>query len=149
MADNKKQSYKALKTFACLCGVAAFGQIIEEAERTIQTDKQPIVGKEVVLNYNAPAYPTIYDAINGTNKKERCFDEKCERQVIAAFYEFNEKIIKIDMYGNYTLEEQKIIDSNGKIVGVITTVDLDKKTPEAFYSANDVQRKLDKTKKIS
>lgn len=110
-----------------------------ETTTYVSFDDQPLIGKNIQLDEGTLAYSNITDAINKTNGQTAYYDEKYERQVITAFYQFEGEIIRVDMKDDYNEKEQKIINGDGKIVGVITTIDLENKLPEAFYNASDIK----------
>lgn len=145
--DDKKTNDTLLKLFvgvlASTSAVALVKCYMEEQgiEPTIYVsfDDQPLIGKTIQLDEGTLAYSNITDAINKTNGQTAYYDAQCERQVISAFYQFEGELIRVDMKDDYSEMEQNIIDGDGKIVGVLTTIDLENKIPEAFYSASDIK----------
>lgn len=106
-----------------------------------------LTGKKVKIDDDATVYTNLTDMINEENGKSAYYDSSYERLVISTFYQLDGNYIRVDMQGNYKEKEQQIIDNDGVLIGIITTVDFKNKTPEAFYKTNDFKR-YQKVKKI-
>ena len=68
---------------------------------------------------------------------------------MAAYYEYNNVFIRVDMEKNFREKETEIINNNGKLVAVLTTVDPNTRELEAFYNAKNIkvlQLVMNKTK---
>ena len=52
------------------------------------------------------------------------------------------------MKDDHKTKEQQIIEQDGVLIGVITTVDFQNKVPEAYYRIDDIKRKQMKQKKL-
>lgn len=149
MADEKKEEgigYRITKTliigYSVICTISITNELIKYAQLHPPTpyaeDEKPITGTKVRVESDALVYSSLYDAINLSNGKTKYYDSNKERLIITSFYEVDGEYIRIDMKDNYKELEQQIIDKEGKLLAVITTVDLEKKTPEAFYNPNDL-----------
>jgi hypothetical protein len=107
-----------------------------------------LTGKKIKIDNDATVYSNLSDMINEKNGKENHFDSSYDRLVISTFYKLDGEYIRVDMTGDYETKEQQIIDQDGILVGVITTIDFVNKTPEAYYNIDDFTRKELKQKKL-
>ena len=107
-----------------------------------------LTGRKVKINEDATVYSNITDLINEQNGKDSYYDSSYDRLVISTFYKLDGQLIRVDMKGDYKAKEQRIIDQNGVLIGVITTIDFENKIPEAFYKIEDFKRQQQKVKKI-
>ena len=105
------------------------------------TGKKRILGTTIKLDSDATVYSTVEDMMKNKNPKTPYYDIELDRLVITAFYNIEGEYIRIDMKGDYETKEQEIIEKNGTLIGVITTIDYQKQTPEAFYKKEDFTRK--------
>ena len=137
MSEEKKYKfYKYGFITSTLCCMALIGD-------KLYTDigKKTILGTTIKLDKDAIVYSSIEDMIKNTNPQTPYYNTEIDRLVITAFYNVNGEYIRVDMKGDYKTKEQQIIDKNGILIGVITTIDYDKQTPEAFYKKEDFKIK--------
>lgn len=141
MADAKKSDFKKYLKWSAIILTASYGLVVLDTLSEKKRMRTPITGKVVELDYNATVYDNLTDMVKRTNGKEGYYDTSSDRLVISTFYNVNGNFVRVNMEGNYTEYEQQLIDNNGFIVGVITTVDFINKTPEAFYNISDLKVK--------
>lgn len=146
---EEKEKKLLKKTTAITLAIGACVGIdlaLEKELITIDKKDKPIVGNTIELQKDSKVYTTITDTINKTNGKEAYYDSSLEREVITAYYQLEDQFIRIDINDNYQQKEQEIINKNGKLVGILTTIDLENQTPEAFYNASDIKNITEKIK---
>lgn len=139
---EEKEKKLLKKTTAITLAIGACVGIdlaLEKELITIDKKDKPIVGNFIELQRGSKVYTTITDTINKTNGKEAYYDSSLEREVITAYYQLEDQFVRIDINDNYKQKEQEIINKNGQLVGILTTIDLENQTPEAFYNASDIK----------
>ena len=150
MADEKKSksNFRGYLTCGLITFAATYGLMLYEVNSSDNSNNKILTGKVIYLDDDAVVYNNLTDMVNCTNGKNGYYDTCYERLVISTFYQVDGNFVRVDMIGNYKEKEQQIIDNNGFVVGVITTVDFENKTPEAYYNISDLKIK-GKTKQIS
>lgn len=142
ISELKEKAETLAKKLALPVSFILFMYIFGE-DQAIKDDKKPVVGKTVkaissILSDDVYIYNTIYDAMNSKNEKKAFYDATYDRKVVAAYYELEGKILRVDADNKY--QEQTILNKNGQIIGVLTEV-IDGKKLEGFHRADDVKEK--------
>ena len=121
---------------------------------------QAIVGKFIELESDACAYQNYSDAMIKIRAKQIYYNdeyiknfetqtgERFKRMVITAWYEYGTEIKEIKISDNDPLYELNIIQNGGKLLAVETTIDLNKKIPEAYFNVDDIKIYKVNTKKL-
>lgn len=155
MADEKKKDGKngvliAVAGVATLGGLAGIGYAYENGLIKLNSGKnKPIVGTYIEVNEGSQVYRTITDAINETNGKTPYYNSSISREVITAYYQVDGAFVKIEMKEDYQQKEKEILDKNGLLVGILTTVDFETKSPEAYYNASSIKSNVKETQESS
>lgn len=155
--STKKQPLKFLLTAVLsIGGCYILSEVQKQKEKPqpfsdelYDVEGENIVSKKILIKEGSPVYGTLTDTINENNKRTPYYDESLERYVMTAFYECNNQFIRIDMEKNFREKETEIINNNGKLVAVLTTVDPNTRELEAFYNAKNIkvlQLVMNKTK---